>query len=394
MTRECVILAGGYGTRLGKLTKKTPKPLIKINRKPFLLHLIDNIYRQGIKKFYILTHYKHEIFLKILPKKYKEAKIQIIKEKKKLGTAGSINNIKKKLNKKFFVVNGDTFFDINLRDLEKTTNDAKSNIGVSIVSSEDHIGYKSYKINKFNEVTDYNFSKSKKKLVCGGVYFFNKKILSKFKKLEILDIDKDLIQGNLNQKIIAKKYNSDFIDIGSPRSLKRSKNFIKKKNMRPCVFLDRDGVINEEKKYVHRRKDFVWRKNIFKAIKLLNDKGYQIFVITNQAGIAKGFYSEKQFNKLNDWMLEEFNKKGSFIDKVYYCPFHPEAKLKKFRKKTNLRKPGNGMILKAFKEWKIIKSKSFLIGDSITDLSAGKKSGIDSFYVEYDIFRQIRKLIN
>ena len=94
MTEECVILAGGYGTRLGKITKKIPKPLIKINRKPFIFYIIENLYRQGIKKFYILTFYKHEKFLKILPKTFKEATIHIIKEKKKLGTAGSINNIK------------------------------------------------------------------------------------------------------------------------------------------------------------------------------------------------------------------------------------------------------------------------------------------------------------
>ena len=146
MTEECVILAGGYGTRLGKITKKTPKPLIKINQKPFIFYLIKNFYRQGIRKFYILTFYKHEEFLKVIPKRFKQATIQIIKEKKKLGTAGSINNIKKKLDKTFFVINGDTFFDINLRDLEKITNDAKSDIGVSIVSSRDHKGYKSYKI--------------------------------------------------------------------------------------------------------------------------------------------------------------------------------------------------------------------------------------------------------
>ena len=393
MTEECVILAGGYGTRLGKITKKIPKPLIKINRKPFIFYIIENLYRQGIKKFYILTFYKHEKFLKKLPKKFKEATIHIIKEKKKLGTAGSINNIKKKLDKSFFVVNGDTFFDINVRDLEYRTNHVRSNIGVSIISSKNHNGYKSYKINKLNEVTDYNFTKSKLKFVCGGVYFLRKNVLNKFKKTEILDIDKDLIQKNLNKKIIAKEYKSDFIDIGSPRSLKKSNNFIKKKIMRPCFFLDRDGVINEEKKYVHRIKHFVWRKNIFKAIKLLNDNGYHIFIVTNQAGIAKGFYTEKQFHKLNNWMLKEFNKKGSFIDKVYYCPFHPKAKFKKFRKKTNLRKPGNGMILKALREWKIIKSKSFLIGDSYTDLSAGKKTGIKSYFVKKDIFKQINELI-
>ena len=101
-----------------------------------------------------------------------------------------------------------------------------------------------------------------------------------------------------------------------------------------------------------------------------------------------------EYHKLNNWMLKEFIKKGSFIDQVYYCPFHPRAKIKQYRKKTNLRKPGNGMILKALQEWKIIKSKSFLIGDSFTDLTAGKKTGIKSYLVKKDIFKQINELIS
>jgi D,D-heptose 1,7-bisphosphate phosphatase len=393
MTKECIVLAGGYGSRLGKITRQTPKPLIKIYEKPFIFYLIDNLYRQGIRKFFILTFYKHQKFTKVLPRKYKNATIQVIKEKEKLGTAGSINNIKKKLDQSFFVVNGDSYFDINLRDLENITNNSKSSIGVAIISSHEHKDYKSYKINNQNEVIDYKKTNSKLKLVCGGIYFFKKKIFNKFKKYEILDIDKDLIEKNLKKKIIAKKYKSDFIDIGSIESLRKSKNFIKKKYLRPCFFLDRDGVINEDKNYVHKKKNFIWRKNIFKAIKLLNDNGYQVFIITNQAGIGKGLYSEKQFHILNDWMLNEFIKKGSFIDQVYYCPYHPQAKIKKFRKKTNLRKPGNGMILKAFKEWGISRTNSFLIGDSLSDIYAGKKSKISSHLVKRDIFKQIYELI-
>lgn len=394
MTKECIVLAGGYGSRLGKITRQTPKPLIKINEKPFIFYLIDNLYRQGIRKFFILTFYKHQNFIKSLPKKYKNATIQIIKEKKKLGTAGSINNIKKKLDQSFFVVNGDTYFDINLRDLENITNNSRSSIGISIIKSQEHKDYKSYKINNQNEVIDYKKTNSKSKLVCGGIYFFKRKVFNKFKKYEILDIDKDLIEKNLRKKIIAKKYKSDCIDIGSIKSLRKSKNFLKKISIRPCFFLDRDGVINEEKNYVHKKKDFIWRKNIFKAVKLLNDNGYQVFVITNQAGIGKGIYTEKQFHILNDWMLNEFIKKGSFIDQVYYCPFHPQAKIKRFRKKTNLRKPGNGMILKAFKEWSITRKNSFLIGDSLSDIHAGKKTMISSHLVKRDIFKQIHELIS
>lgn len=395
MTNECVILAGGYGSRLGKITKKTPKPLLKINQKPFIKYLIENLYRQGVRKFFILTYYKHEMFLKTLPKKYKDSLIFIIREKKKLGTAGGINNIKKILNRSFFVVNGDTYFDINIRDLESSTNNLKASIGVAITKSSDHVGYKSYKINSKNEVIAFKETKNSSKLVCGGVYFLKKKVFNNFKNFQVLDLDKNIIQKNLIKKnIIAKKYNSDFIDIGSINSLRKSKSFLRKKNYRPCFFLDRDGVINEEKNYVFKKKDFIWRKNIFKTLKLLNDKGFQIFVVTNQAGIAKGLYTEKQFFELTEWMLSELNKRGCYIDQVYHCPFHPQAKVKRFKKKTKLRKPGNGMILKALKDWNIIKTKSFLIGDSVTDIVAGEKTGISSHFVKTDILKQVRNLIS
>ena len=153
-------------------------------------------------------------------------------------------------------------------------------------------------------------------------------------------------------------------------------------------------MINHDYEYVHLQKNFVWKKNIFKAIKLLNDSGFRVFIITNQAGIAKGFYSEKKFKILNSWMLKQFMKYGSFIDQVYYCPYHPIAKIKKYRKKTNMRKPGNGMIIKAFNDWKIKRKGSFLIGDTSTDIEAGKKSNLKSYYVESNIYSQIARIIS
>lgn len=115
---QCLILAGGYGSRLGKITKNCPKPLLKINNKPFILYLIKNLYRQGIREFIILSYHKNTSFNKNIFKRYRDAKIKVIKEKTKLGTLGSIINVKKHIKETFFVVNGDSYFDFNIRDLE------------------------------------------------------------------------------------------------------------------------------------------------------------------------------------------------------------------------------------------------------------------------------------
>ena len=390
-SNQCLILAGGYGSRLGTITKNTPKPLIKINNKPFILYLIKNLYRQGIKNFIILSYYKNSNFKKKKLKFFRDAKIKIIKEQSKLGTLGSVINAKKYLKKSFFVVNGDSYFDFNIRDLEFNTFKYKKKIGVSLTKIESKLPkiayeFKNKKLNKISSTT------KKEKFICGGVYYFKKNILGGFDK-KILDIDKDLILKVKHKKFIfAKYYSSKFLDIGTPKDLKRSSTFLKKNIIKPCAFLDRDGVINKDLGHVHTPKQTKWKKNIFNAIKYLNDNNYRVIILTNQAGIAKGYYTEKTFFNYSKWFLNQFLNKGSFIDQIYFSPFHPDGKIKKFRKKTNLRKPGNGMIISACKDWEIDKKKSFLIGDRDTDVLAGKKSSLKSFLVEENIYAQIKKL--
>ena len=332
----------------------------------------------------ILTWYKNHLFTKKLTNNFKDVKIKIVKEKKKLGTAGALRNSISHLKENFFVTNGDTFFDINIRDLEFETKKNFSKIGVALKSSLDYKNSLSYKISSKKIVTSYKKNKKRKKLICGGIYYLNKKVVKKLKK-ENLDIDKDIILNNLQNKkrITAKIYDKSFIDIGSKQSLKKASNFIKKNIKKPCVFLDRDGVINQDIGYAHKPKQIKWNKNIFKAVKFLNDQNIRVIILTNQAGIAKGIFKEKDFFILTNWISKEFIQRGSFIDYTYYCPFHPMAKIKKFKKKSIYRKPGNGMLEKAFKDWEIIRNKSILIGDKEIDIEAGIKSKIKSWEKRY-----------
>lgn len=138
-----------------------------------------------------------------------------------------------------------------------------------------------------------------------------------------------------------------------------------------ALFLDRDGVINVEKNYVFKISDFEFIPEIFGIIKNYQKKGFIIFVITNQAGIARNYYSEDDVIKLNFWMVEQFRKKGINIKKVYYCPHHP-----KFTGECDCRKPNPGMILNAIEEYNIDPMESVLIGDRESDIKAGKNAGI------------------
>ncbi|MBM9546272.1 HAD family hydrolase [Leptospira sp. 201903074] len=143
-----------------------------------------------------------------------------------------------------------------------------------------------------------------------------------------------------------------------------------------ALFLDRDGVINEDYDYVYQIQNFQFKPGIFELCQYANSKGYLIFVITNQAGIARGYYSEREFWKLTQWMLGEFQKHKCVISKVYFCPFHPDFGNSKYKRISSFRKPGPGMILKAGKRFHVDLPGSVLIGDQTTDLEAGLNAGI------------------
>lgn len=137
--------------------------------------------------------------------------------------------------------------------------------------------------------------------------------------------------------------------------------------MRPALFLDRDGVINVDRGYVHKQEDFEFIDGIFEFCRLAKQLGYLIFVVTNQSGIGRGYYTEQDFTKLTDWMCGVFKDQGVDIEKVYHCP-SPED--------SPDRKPMPGMILRAVEEFGIDLSRSVLVGDKMTDIQAGILAGV------------------
>lgn len=144
----------------------------------------------------------------------------------------------------------------------------------------------------------------------------------------------------------------------------------------PAVFLDRDGVINLNHGYVHKREDFDFIDGIFDVARCACDQNYKLIVITNQAGIARGYYTEEQFHQLTAWMCDQFSAAGASIDKVYFSPFHPTAGLGQYLKDDVSRKPHPGMILQAQKEFSIDLNRSILIGDKVSDIQAGTVAGV------------------
>jgi D-glycero-D-manno-heptose 1,7-bisphosphate phosphatase len=148
--------------------------------------------------------------------------------------------------------------------------------------------------------------------------------------------------------------------------------------MRKALFLDRDGVINVEKDYLYKIEEFEFIDGIFDLCKYYSDQGYLIIVVTNQSGIARNYYSEKDFNSLTSWMIEEFKKHNITIAKVYFCPHHPDIS-----GICSCRKPKPGMLLEAAKEFSIDLKNSVMVGDKERDIEAGINAGLVETYL-YD----------
>ena len=201
----------------------------------------------------------------------------------------------------------------------------------------------------------------------------------------------NFIKKNIVKGILFKNF---FLDIGTPKNYFLAQRKLIKYMTRPAIFLDRDGTRNEDKGYTYKVKDLKFLKGVIKGLKLITKKKFYIFIVTNQAGIAKGYFTIKQFENFQKFMKRRLIDHQIFINDIEYSPFHPQGKLKKFKRRSNLRKPGNLMIKNLIAKWPIDFNKSFMIGDKKTDELCAKKSRLNFFYTKNNFFYLIRKKVN
>lgn len=384
MIKQAVILCGGLGTRLGALTAQTPKPLLRVGDLIFLDVLLFELARHGVKNILLLAGFAADQVIDYAlstPMKARfSLQIDVSIEPERAGTGGAVWHARDQLEDAFFLLNGDSWFDINLVQLAKVSSSEHSAVGAIAIR---HLADTSrFGVVTLNDGRVARFAdrpvQTGSGLVSGGVYACRRRIINYLRPNCSLEQDvfpRLATEGNL----LGMPFDGYFIDIGVPDSFARAQHEIPHKRQRPAAFLDRDGVLNHDDGHVGTRERFRWIDGAITAIKLLNDTGLFVFVITNQAGVAKGLYSEADFHALHEQLAAELAQSGAHLDDIRYCPFHPEAVHANYRQDSGWRKPAPGMILDLLESWPINREASFLIGDKASDCAAGAAAGIESY---------------
>lgn len=397
---QLVIIAGGKGTRLG--LKDIPKPMVQIDGKPLLEHQIELAKSYGIKEIFILSgHLAHVIEDYFGNGEKWGVKIHHVVEPYPLGTAGAVKLLEDRINDRFMVFYGDVVMDFDIDSFIEFDNRYKNSIGTTLVHPNDH-PYDSdlLEINKNKIVTrvipkPHDDGQYYQNLVNAAVYIFSPKIFEYIESGISQDFGKHILKKVVEAgEILAGYETAEYIkDMGTADRFEKVKNDwitgkvarLNKKNKRPCIFLDRDGVINENMDTTPVIDDFYLLNGVADAISLINKSDYLAVVVTNQPMIAKGFVSFEEVESTHKKMETLLGEQHAFLNGIYFCPHHPEkgfeGEVKELKIDCECRKPKPGMLLCAARDMNIDLERSWIIGDSERDLLAGKNAGCKTVYI-------------
>lgn len=371
---EAVVLAGGFGTRLASVVSDVPKPMASVAGRPFLEWILDSLIEKGCKRAVIAVGYLAEIIVSHFGNRYKGIDIIYSKEVNPLGTGGAIKQALSFCHDdSVIVLNGDTLFDVDFHQLLALLEKKQCGLALALRRVEDSSRYGSVEVSDDYVVKFGEKGTSGAGLITGGIYAMKRNLLDYMS--EIFSFETDFEEKYVQNNFVAA-YCSDgfFIDIGIPEEYQRAQIEFNK-GYRKAAFFDRDGTINIDTGHLFEIDKLQFIPGAPELIKKHNDQGNYVVVVTNQAGIAKGLYSEKDMHRLHVELNHRLREGwDAHIDAFHFCPHHPD-----FTGECNCRKPKPGLIEEAAQMHSIDLGVSVMYGDKETDEIAAKRAGVGRF---------------
>lgn len=390
---QVVIMAGGKGTRIASVVSDIPKPMIEVCGRPILEHQITTLKKQGFDQITLVVGYLGQVIQDYFGDGSKfGVNIGYIIEDTPLGTAGALIYLKDKIKDDFLLLNGDIIFDVDIR---RFLNYHKSHRGIAtilthpnshpydsgiIVADKDGIVKKW--LHKEDERSIY------KNRVNAGIHILGPDVFDFFDSVKKMDLDRDILKALIPlNKLVAYDSPEYVKDMGTPdryevviqdinNGLVEAKNLKRKQK---AVFLDRDGTINVYKGFIRNPDEIELIDGAAAAIRRLNASGYLTIVVTNQPVIARGECTFEEVDLMNEKLETLLGEQGAYVDDIFYCPHHPDKGFVGERTELKIdcscRKPKPGMLLLAAEKYNIDLSRSFMIGDDMRDVEAGKRAG-------------------
>jgi D-glycero-D-manno-heptose 1,7-bisphosphate phosphatase len=349
--------------------------------------LLFEIKRFGIRRVVLLASFLSDAVTTFVAEQTRgplaDLDLTIHIEPERAGTGGAIWHARHLIEDDFFLFNGDSWFDINILDLARYAEGSPSSLGcLALREVPDGSRYGAVKLNG-SRVECFGFAAPKREpaLVNAGIYAMRRELITHL--TPNCSLEQDILPRLATSgALLGVRYDGFFIDIGIPSAFRDAQALVSAHQRRSAVFLDRDGVLNEDCGYVGTRERFIWRSGAVAMVKRFNDAGYFVFVVTNQAGVAKGKYSEADVLDLHVFMRQDLAKAGAHIDDIRYCPYHEEGTVAAYTFRSDWRKPEPGMLLDLMRHWPVKRETSVLLGDKDTDLIAAERAGISGFKVD------------
>jgi D,D-heptose 1,7-bisphosphate phosphatase len=408
---KVVIMAGGKGTRMLSIASDIPKPMIPIEGRPVLEREIECLCEQGFTDILITVGHLGNVIMDYFGDGLKfGVHITYYFEKKPLGNAGALFQVKDQLTDDFLLLNADAMFDIDFNRFVQyhKTHDAVATLFThpnshpydsGVIIADEHMAVRKW-LAKEDERPEYF-----KNRVNAGLHVLNKKILEQTVEGGKIDLDRQLLKPLAGTGQMYCYDSPEYVkDMGTPeRYYAVCKDFangiVKARNLKKrqkAIFLDRDGTINEYVGFLTDIKEFRLLDGVAEAIRKINASGYLAIVVTNQPIIARGEVSFTELQEIHNKMETLLGAEGAYIDAIYFCPHHPdkgfEGERVEYKISCDCRKPKPGMLLKAAEDFNIDLSRSWMVGDGKNDVEAGKNAGCKTVLIGTEDYGQDRKV--